>query len=324
MDPSLGEAAAESTAIVEREIDKLRALGAEVVDPGAGGKLFGSCLAPFAPMLLNAEFAAQYPELMNNRDEIDAFIDLALAPERVPADLSIRSFTNSRFDGESKYMMNKYLRERGDTNIMSNADLIAKANFYQDDRFPDRKAARQQTEEQTKLDSAARLRVRFAMQQMVLQCMQLQGLDALTYPTSATPPARLDAPGGGGGRGRNAGPGSAFTSGTGAPGGGGVWSFLGQQGFPTITVPAGFTTEVFDRVADPDAPKADDGRPATKLQGPTPAKLPVGIDFLARPFGEPTLLKIASAYEAATHHRMQPPGFGALDVAEWSSKVLEP
>jgi Asp-tRNA(Asn)/Glu-tRNA(Gln) amidotransferase A subunit family amidase len=217
--------------------------------------------------------------------------------------------------------MNKYLRERGDTNITSNADLIAKANFYDDDRFPDRKAARQQTEDQTNLDSAARLRVRFAMQQMVLQCMQLQRLDALTYPTSATPPARLDAPGGG--RGRNPGAGGALTTGQ-RRGGGGVWSFLGQQGFPTITVPAGFTTEVYDRVADPDAPATEDGRPATKLVGPTAAKLPVGIDFLARPFGESVLLTIASAYESATRHRTPPPGFGPLDEPELSSKVVGP
>jgi amidase len=324
MEPALGEAAAESTAIVEREIGKLRALGAQIVDPGAGGKLFASCLAPYAPLLLNAEFAAKYPELVKG-DEIDAFVDLALEPSQVPADLTIRSFANSRFDGESKFMMNKYLRERGDTSIKSNADLIAKANFYDDDRFPDRKAAREQTEEQTELDSAARLRVRFAMQQMVLQCMQLQDLDALTYPTSATPPARLDAPGGaGGGRGRNPSAGSAFaTAASGVPGGGGVWSFLGQQGFPTITVPAGFTTEVYDRVIDPDAPKTEDGRPGTKLASPIAAKLPVGIDFLARPFGEPVLLKIASAYESATHHRTPPPGFGTLDAQELSSKVLD-
>jgi Asp-tRNA(Asn)/Glu-tRNA(Gln) amidotransferase A subunit family amidase len=46
--------------------------------------------------------------------------------------------------------------------------------------------------------------------------------------------------------------------------------------------------------------------------GPVPAKLPVGIDFLAMPFGEPTLFKIASAYEAATHRRTSPPEFGLL------------
>jgi hypothetical protein len=73
-----------------------------------------------------------------------------------------------------------------------------------------------------------------------------------------------------------------------------------------MTVPAVFTSVVFDRVREPGAPGG------TRLLGPVPAKLPVGIDFLAMPFGEPTLFKIASAYEAATHHRTSPAEFGPL------------
>jgi Asp-tRNA(Asn)/Glu-tRNA(Gln) amidotransferase A subunit family amidase len=46
--------------------------------------------------------------------------------------------------------------------------------------------------------------------------------------------------------------------------------------------------------------------------GPLPAKLPVGISFLGRPFDEPTLFAVAAAYEAATQHRTPPPGFGPL------------
>ena len=88
--------------------------------------------------------------------------------------------------------------------------------------------------------------------------------------------------------------------------GGSSWNLLGQQGFPAITVPAGFTTEVYDRVRDPES--AD----GTRLVGPVVASLPVGIDFLGRPFSEPILLKIASAYEAATRHRKPPAGFGPL------------
>ncbi len=49
-------------------------------------------------------------------------------------------------------------------------------------------------------------------------------------------------------------------------------------GFPAITVPAGFTE----------------------------AGLPVGIEFLGRPFAEGTLFSIAYAYEQATHHRKPP------------------
>jgi len=68
-------------------------------------------------------------------------------------------------------------------------------------------------------------------------------------------------------------------------------------------VPAGFTKNVWDRVADGGG---------TRLVGPVAAALPVGVDFIARPFDEPLLFRIASAYEAATRHRRPPPEFGAV------------
>jgi Asp-tRNA(Asn)/Glu-tRNA(Gln) amidotransferase A subunit family amidase len=85
-----------------------------------------------------------------------------------------------------------------------------------------------------------------------------------------------------------------------------VWGLLGQHGIPTLSVPAGFTTQVFDRIRDATAPGG------TRLAEPVPAKLPVGIMFFGRPFSEPTLLRIASAYEAATKHRIPPPDFGPV------------
>ena len=50
----------------------------------------------------------------------------------------------------------------------------------------------------------------------------------------------------------------------------------------------------------------------SKLVGPIRAVLPVGIDFLTRPFAEPTLFRIAAAYEQATKLRRPPPDFGPL------------
>jgi hypothetical protein len=59
---------------------------------------------------------------------------------------------------------------------------------------------------------------------------------------------------------------------------------------------------------------AGDGATAegTHVVGPTAAELPVGIDFVTRPFGEPMLLHIASAFEAKTKHRRPPRAFGPL------------
>ena len=105
-----------------------------------------------------------------------------------------------------------------------------------------------------------------------------------------------------------------------------AWTLLGANGFPAISVPAGFTTEVYDRVRKPvtgvesdakaksatERPAREPPAGATELLGPITAKLPVGIDFLARPFDEPRLLRIAAAYEAATRHRTPPPEFGPV------------
>jgi amidase len=55
-------------------------------------------------------------------------------------------------------------------------------------------------------------------------------------------------------------------------------------GFPAMTVPAGFTT---------------DG-------------LPVGLEFMGRAFAEPTLFRLAYAYEQGTHHRRPPALMPAL------------
>jgi Asp-tRNA(Asn)/Glu-tRNA(Gln) amidotransferase A subunit family amidase len=190
--------------------------------------------------------------------------------------------------GEGKYMLNRYLRERGDANIKSNTDLIAKAKFYQDPNFPDRKQAREVAERANVLDTAVRLQGRFALQNILLQCMQEQKLDVLVSPMSTVPPRKLTSPREPAANGR-------------APIG---WSMFGQQGFPVITVPAGFTTAVWDRVRE--------GNAETRLAGPVAARLPVGVDFIARPFDEPMLFRIASAYEAATKRRLPPPDFGPL------------
>jgi Asp-tRNA(Asn)/Glu-tRNA(Gln) amidotransferase A subunit family amidase len=299
MDKSLFTAAdAESIDVVERALPALAALGAEIVDPGAGGALFQACLAKHGPHVQQARFVAQHGDLFPpGADHVPLLVELFFDSSRFPNGPSIRDLGQARTVGDRRYMLNRYLAERGDANIKSIDDLLAKSNFYQPAvGFQDKKETLTERNVEKTLDVSARLDLRFAVRQIVMQCMSEQNLDALTYPTSNIPAPKLGAPNEPNVNGR---PSNA-------------WSLLGQQGFPAITVPAGFTTEVYDRIPDASAPAGGSGETPTKLVGPVAARLPVGIDFLTRPFGEPLLLRIAAAYEDATKHREAPQGFGAL------------
>jgi Asp-tRNA(Asn)/Glu-tRNA(Gln) amidotransferase A subunit family amidase len=252
----------QSLDLAERAIEDLRKLGATIVDPGRGGALFEACFSRWSSTLL-----------------------------RLRPPVSLLTLNTVAVVGEDRYQINRYLSDRDDAAIGSNADLIAKARFYNDPNFPNRRQTREAAERQTMYDPSQRLELRAGLQTLLLQCMQEQKVDAWFSPMSTVPPRKLTNP-------RE--PAAAGRTAIG-------WSVIGQQGFPAITVPAGFTTEVWDRERD--------GQNGTRLVGPVPAQLPVGVDLIAPPFNEALLVRIAAAYEAATHHRRPPPEFGPVPNA---------
>ena len=291
----------ESIAIVEHEVEMLKKLGATIVDPGLGGALFQGCVQRYAPIAYNSALATQFPDQFPvdakgkpTADHIPLLLNMADGSAPFPASITIRSLGVEPSIGEGRYVLDAYLRERGDTNIKTTEDLIKKSTFYSDIRpgtgYSDKKAGLQTKFDDKTLDMSNRMQTRFALQQIVMQCMAQQNLQAVTYPTGNVPAPKLGAPVEPTVNGR-----SAL-----------AWTLLGANGFPTISVPAGFTTEVYDRIPDPKSPKS------TIMVGPIKAQLPVNIDFLGRPFAEPVLLKIAAAYEAASKHRKAPEGFGEL------------
>lgn len=303
------DADTESIAIVERELGTLTRLGATLVDPGAGGELMSACLARRVPAAHGAAFARQYPAQFPvdaagkpTADHAKLLASMQLgaatlaeaAPDKRP---TLRGIGPEQTSGERKMMMERYLQARGDAGIRSIQDLLDKSSFFEsggpNTGFQDKRKLLEDTNKDWSFDIAARLQVRFTLQQAVLQCMSELELDALTYPTGNIPAPKLGAPNEPtvNGRANNA------------------WTLLGAHGFAAITVPAGFTTQVYDRVVDSDA------KDGTRLVGPVPAVVPVGIDFLVRPFDEALMIRIAAAYEAASRHRRQPPGFGAVPDA---------
>ena len=287
----------ETIDIVNRAVDDLRKLGATIVDPGAEGALFQACIDQYLPRILSAKFIKQFPALFpTGADHVAVLVDMYMDPSRVGSKLTIRDFGRiGEAVGEARYYFDRYLRKRNDANIKNLTDLINKSRYYKDTsgrdtRFRDVRSVLQDFNKPMTLDPQERDFSRLAFQQTAMQCMASLNLDAITYPTGNIPASIIKAP---------VEPDINHRTHQ-------AWTELGRLGFPAITVPAGFTTAVYDRVRDPNAPGG------TRLVGPVRARLPVGIDFLAMPFGEPMLLKIASAYEAATRHRVSPPEFGPL------------
>jgi Asp-tRNA(Asn)/Glu-tRNA(Gln) amidotransferase A subunit family amidase len=209
--------------------------------------------------------------------------------------MNLRNIGQGQSIGESRYMIELYLRERGDAAITTVGDLNARSKALTDTNPDSGSNARgggggSENRNAMTLDTANRWLTRFAVQQIVLQAMEDMHLDAMICPTGNVPPYILGRPL------------EPTLNGRGPS----IWSFLGTQGFPELGVPAGFTTRVFDRVRDASAPGG------TRLTGPVDAKLPLSVMFFGRPFGEPMLFRIASAYEHATRHREPPPDFGPV------------
>jgi len=328
----------ESIDIVNRAIEDLKKLGATIVDPGEGGELFTKYIRALEPMLLNSAYTKAHPDLFPVDaegkpvgDHIATLIDLVMDPSKAPGNFTIRDLggfggggrgrgavaaggttpaaTPMNNNGEARFEYNLWLRQRGDANIKTLTDLYTKANFFNDPQFTPLKNNLMNSDKARVLDTAARMQMRFMVQEVLLNAYADMNLDAVVSPSSNIPPQKVGAPNEPTVNGRSA----------------ANWSGPGlTQGFPCITVPAGFTTVVYDRIRDPKAPPPPPGwtrgaggfaggdQEPTILVGPTPAVLPVGMDICGRPFSEPTLIAIAGAFEDFTHHRHPPPEFGPL------------
>ena len=297
MDKDLfNEAAYQTIDIVTQAFDDLRKLGATVIDPGEHGALFQQCVDKYVPLYRNKVFIDQFPvQFRGASDPIDVLIDMYFDPDTVPHDANarpnIRNLGPKPFIGENKYYLNRYLRDRGDSNIRNITDLINKANYFTDLRpgtdFTSFKEQLQGINAAETLDLATLFQDRMAYKTVFLQCMAIQDLDAVIYPSSIHVAHVIGNPS----------EPSVYNS----PNHHSIWGVMGRDGgFPTMNVPAGYTEHVFDR------------NPEGELIGPVPAALPVSITFAARHFDEPLLIRIASAYQAMTKHWIPPPDFRPL------------
>jgi amidase len=294
----------ETIDLIDDAIEDLRKLGASIVDPGPHGALFQSCVDKDVPVWNNQQFVRTFPsefpfdsagEPLDDHISklVDIFLDPSLLPHTATGRPSIRNIGGSGADtGDARYNFEVYIRERGDTNIQSLTDLYEKANFWESQpNVGNRKSSLMSTDQALTLANASALQDRFTLQTVVYDCFARMKLDAVVYPSSNIAPGIATSPElpSVNDRGTN-------------------WTTISGQGLPAMTVPAGFTTQIYDV------------SPVDNSISPVPAVMPVGLDILSLPFHEPTVFAIGEAYEQATHHRRPPPDFGPLETGTPSSK----
>ncbi len=141
-------------------------------------------------------------------DHIASLVDMFENPSLVPGGLTLRSLGGGGGGsiGESRYMTELYLRERGDAKIRTQKDLNDELEAADRQESGRHAAARRgggggegRERNPMTLDNANRWLTRFAVQQIVLQAMEDMKLDAMIMPdrqhpaVHPRPAARADA-----------------------------------------------------------------------------------------------------------------------------------
>lgn len=217
---------------------------------------------------------------------LDAPLSPALNLRRVQSYPSGRSFALD---------MARYLHLRGDSKIKDWASLVANHKHA----TATRSAAMANWALVSDIRSEGiteRVKMRYAQTAAVLKVMRQNKIDLFVNPTITLPQAKHGGP--------------TNPSVNNRPGG--RFPLSADLGIPEITVPAGFTSVVYEPRFVLSTTNTSYTSVAGTVKGTLPNPLPFGMSFWAGPGDEGVLLKAASAYELATKHRVPPPAFGPI------------
>jgi Asp-tRNA(Asn)/Glu-tRNA(Gln) amidotransferase A subunit family amidase len=241
---------------------------------------------------------------------IDYCVELAEGRISPPANLDIATIQEQELAMMFGFHVNQYLsrraadwRERGFTETLADfAALNARSKFWGDDgragfkNWEEVGDPRNPSGGRQGIDE--RIMLRELLRRLDMMVILENRLDALVRLHTPLPPAKI---GGAndplGGR-NNLRP----------------ESFYGPNaGLTEVLIPAGFVTTVYDPVfaLTPDGTGYVSAASDTPAVIPEPG-LPFSLVFRAEPGREDVVLKIASAYEAASRRRIPPPAFGLL------------
>ena len=307
---------------INRELKVLQALGAELVediDPGypddptipnmtfGFNQAFAEALPFHMPEVFSWKRDGQPMFSVPGWDVTSRKYLVALSAHKapLPANMNFNTvFANPPNNPDEitgytfAFQLGQYLTLRGDTRVYDWATLNANAKYFNDVR---RAAMKNWENKEMDIRTNAithtmkrRDTLRMAMTKVLLQ----NKLDMFVNPVNLTLQGKIG--------------GAQEPRGGGAPRGP-AFGYGAMLGLPEVFVPAGFADTIYDL----EFVLAEDGKSYGAKESATPTKLggvglPYNIGFWAEPGQEANLIKVGAAYEAATHHRRPPPGFGPI------------
>jgi Asp-tRNA(Asn)/Glu-tRNA(Gln) amidotransferase A subunit family amidase len=225
---------------------------------------------------------------------------LALSAGKAPLSekLTLRRVARGLENPDGLFVVNKYLMQRGDARVTDWAAWVANSRFKSDAQRASATNAIGVKDIRAPADSVDYLKMQAVLRMIVQKVMDENGIDAFVNPEQTTPPYKLGGPG----------EPPVNNRGTNSC----CEGFTALLGGPEIDVPAGFTQVVYE----PQYRLAQNGTTYEAVTGTVESKMqypmPISLMIWAGPGTEPALIRVASAYEAATHHRKPPPAFGPL------------
>jgi len=225
---------------------------------------------------------------------------VALATGKAPLSdkLNLRSITGGTSIAGGGVAMAEYLINRGDERVKDQESLRANSKSERLVVPGGSTGASNSGEGRVAQNSISYLKMQTVMRMVIQKVMSENKIDAFVNPEQTTPPYKLGGPGEPEVNNR-----PTISCCTG---------FTALIGAPEIDVPAGYSQIVYEPqyVLSPDKKQYLEVTGTVKSMLPNP--MPISLMFWAGPGNEPWLIKAASAYEAATRHRVPPKGFGKV------------
>ncbi|MBI2816563.1 MAG: amidase [Acidobacteria bacterium] len=233
--------------------------------------------------------------------------DVALGMHRAPLSdkINLRSISEGYTNPATILRANEYLARRVDARVKDWASWVANATFKTDAERARALNAAESKDPRPDPDGISYLQMQSVNRMVIMKVMQENKIDVFVNPENTLPAYRL----GGASEPEVNHRGSASC----------CQRFTALLGSPEVDVPAGFVTVAYDPkyVLSPDKKKYIAVTGDVKVDLPHP--LPISMMFWAGPGSDPDVIKAASAYEAATHHRIPPPAFGPVPVDQQRS-----